>query len=65
MGIIIDVYADTAESSSINSSIEILEGEIVLVELNFSSNPLDRGDSLVIQAYSWRQNSEYSMHVIT
>jgi len=60
--VILDVYADTSSSNSTNSSIEVLVGDIVLV---FSGNPLARGDSLAIQAYSRRQNSEYSMHIVT
>jgi len=63
--VILDVYADTSSSSSINSTVEVLVGEIVQVELSFSGSPLARGDSLAIQAYSRRQNSEYSMHVVT
>jgi len=63
--VILDVYADTSSSNSTNSSIEVLVGDIVLVELSFSGNPLARGDSLAIQAYSRRQNSEYSMHIVT
>ena len=63
--IILDVYADTSSSSSTNSSVEVLAGDIVYVEISFSGNPLSKGDSVAIQAYSRRQNSEYSMHVVT
>jgi len=63
--VILDLYADTSSSSSLNSSVEVLVGEIVQVELSFSGNPLTKGDSIAIQAYSRRQNSEYSMHIVT
>ena len=63
--VMLDVYADTASSSSLNSTVEVPVGEIVQVELSFSGNPLSKGDSIAIQAYSRRQNSEYSMHVVT
>ena len=63
--VMLDVYADTASSSSLNSTVEVPVGEIVQVELSFSGNPLSKGDSIAIQAYSRRQNSEYSMHIVT
>ena len=63
--VILDVYADTSSSSSTNSSIEVLAGEIVYVQISFSGNPLSHGDSVAIQAYSRRQNSEYNMYVVT
>jgi hypothetical protein len=58
--IIVDVYAYTANKSGSSFNITIPSGALKMVNIDFSTQPLELGEMVKIKVYSWRQNIVYS-----
>lgn len=57
--ITIDVYANSTVSSNSTLGTFIGTGEMVKIEVHFSSYPLQTGDEVSVKAHSRRQNNAY------
>lgn len=65
VNIVLDIYVivnDVDSGESFGNS--VTAGSIAEIQISFSSNPLQKGDDVVIKAYSRRQNSEYYSHFV-
>jgi flagellin-like protein len=65
VNIVLDIYVivnETSYEESFGNS--IAAGSLAEIQIPFSSNPLQKGDGVVIKAYSRRQNSEYYSYYV-
>lgn len=68
--VVVDVYANstwtngthTTYTFGYNFSIAITEGELVKIDVDFSTDPLEPGDMISIKVHSRRQNNAYYKH---
>ena len=62
--IVVDVYANATYAFCSDLNYFIASGDVIKIDLSFSSNPLDAGDEVAVKVHSRRQNNAYYKYYV-
>lgn len=63
--IVVDVYANATYTFCSDLNYSIASGDVIKIELSFSSCPLDEGDEVAVKIHSRRQNNAYYKYYVS